>query len=273
MASLQTVQKIGRVLDLFTAERPEWGVTEVAVAIGAPRSSAHDLLSALVDTGLLRCRTRGRYRLGWRVVELSETVRSGVNLRSCAAPILEKFVEKYGETTHLAVMDRWNALYVDKIPGTHNITVQGARVGTRLDPHCTAVGKVMLAHLVPSELNRYLSRAVLRRFTSTTITTEPALIEALKGVRSRGFALDEGESVAEVRCVAAPVRDDLGSVVAAVSVSVPVSRFAVRRPELEQATIQVARDITRALAAGYDDNPVALRDTPPTASPINHRAS
>ncbi len=259
MATLQTVQKIGPVLDLFTPAQPEWGVSEVAAAIGVPRSSAHSLLSSLVDTGLLQCRAKGRYRLGWRVVELSETMRGSVDVRSCGASTLERLVEKYGETTHLAVMDRWNVLYVDKVVGTHNITVQGARVGTRLDAHSTAVGKVLLAHLDEVELRRYLALRPPRRLTSSTITNPQALIDALAAVRATGFALDIGETIAEMHCVAAPVRDELGSVVAAVSMSVPATRFALRRGHLERAVVDAGRDISRAIADAHDRGPAIGR--------------
>ncbi|KOS56520.1 IclR family transcriptional regulator [Rhodococcus rhodochrous] len=265
MASLQTVQRIGPVLDLFTVQHPEWGVSEVAAAIDVPRSSAHALLSSLVDTGLLQCRARGRYRLGWRVVELGETLRGTVDVRSCAAPVLERLVEKCGETTHLAVMDRWNVLYVDKILGNHNITVQGARIGTRLDAHSTAVGKVLLAQLEELEVRRYLALRPLRRLTPSTTTNPQALLDALAGVRSAGFAVDLGETVSEVHCVAAPVRDDLGSVVAAVSVSVPATRFVQRRPQLERAVVGAAHEITRAIAEARDCSPVLLRDDPGAA--------
>lgn len=176
MATLQTVQKIGPVLDLFTVERPEWGVSEVATTIDLPRSSAHALLSSLVDIGILQCRARGRYRIGWRVVELGQALRGTVDVRSCAAPVIDRLVDKYGETTHLAVMERWRVLYVDKVVGTHNITVQGARVGTRLDAHCTAVGKVLLAQLHDAELRRFFDSATLRRRTPTTITDPAALV-------------------------------------------------------------------------------------------------
>nr|WP_240918296.1 IclR family transcriptional regulator [Rhodococcus sp. 14C212] len=262
---MQTVQRIGPVLDLFTVQQPEWGVSEVAAAIDVPRSSAHALLSSLVDTGLLQCRARGRYRLGWRVVELGETLRGTVDVRSCAAPVLERLVEKYGETTHLAVMDRWNVLYVDKILGNHNITVQGARIGTRLDAHSTAVGKVLLAQLEEIEVRRYLAMRPLRRLTPSTTTNPQTLLDALAGVRSAGFAADLGETVSEVHCVAAPVRDDLGSVVAAVSVSVPATRFVQRRPQLERAVVGAAHEITRAIAEAHDCSPALLRDDPGAA--------
>ncbi|BBY61921.1 IclR family transcriptional regulator [Mycolicibacterium helvum] len=259
MATLQTVQKIGPVLDLFSVRQPEWGVSEVAAATQLPRSSAHALLSSLVDTGLLQCRARGRYRLGWRIVELGETLRGSVDVRSCAAPLLEQLTQQHGETSHLAVMDRWNVLYVDKVLGTHNITVQGARVGARLDAHCTAVGKVLLAHLDDAERKRYLALRPLRRLTASTVTSVDALASNLEKVRQDGVAVDLGETVPEVHCVAGPVRDEMGVVVAAVSVSVPASRFARHRPQLEKSVVAACRAITSAIAAA-DNRPATLGD-------------
>jgi len=259
---LQTVQKIGPVLDLFTTTRPEWGVTEVAAAIDVPRSSAHALLSSLVDTGLLRCRARGRYRLGWRVVELGETLRGTADMPSLAAATLQRLIDVHGETVHLAVLDRWDVLCVDKILGTQNITVQGAHIGARHDAHATAVGKVLLAHLSPSELNRYVALGTLRRHTAATITDPCVLTQALADVRTAGCAVAIGEAVPDVCCVAAPIRDDLGSVVAAVSLSVPATRFSTQRAQLQRAVIRAGQDITRAIIAAQDDCVVAATSPP-----------
>lgn len=247
MASIQTIQKIGPILDLFTVERPEWGVREVATAVGIPRSSAHAVLASLVQTGLLHCRARGRYRIGWRVVELAEALRGSVDVRSCAAPHLERLVDRFGETTHLAVLERGQVLYLDKVPGTHNISVQGAQVGSRRHAHCTAVGKALLARLSDQELSRIVDQEPLRRFTPSTVTDPSRLRTELDRCRSTGYAMDLGESVHEVHCVAAPIRDDLGSVVAAVSMSVPSSRFRLRRDEMARAVLDTTRAVSRSL--------------------------
>lgn len=262
---LQTVQKIGPLLDLFTIERPEWGVSEVAEAIGVPRSSAHALLSSLVETGLLQCRTRGRYRIGWRIVELSETLRGSVDVRSAAAPVLQDLVRTYGETSHLAVMERHKVLYVDKVLGNHVINVVGARVGAQLDPHCSAVGKVLLAHREPEELRRFVLDKPLRRLTPATITNPKALEQELAGIRTAGFAFDAGEAVSEVHCVAAPVRDEMGSVVAAISMTVPATRFAPARNEFRRAVIGAAAQVGRHLAT-HEQQPAlsVVRDDPTT---------
>jgi DNA-binding IclR family transcriptional regulator len=260
---LQTIQKIGPVLDLFTVERPEWGVSEVAEAIGLPRSSAHALLSSLVEIGLLQCRARGRYRIGWRIVELSEALRGGVDLRSIAYPVLEELVARHGETAHLAVMERSKVLYIEKILGTHMLNVVGARIGAHLDPHCSAVGKVLLAYRDPAEIHRLVTQRPLRKLTPATITTPAALLHELEVVRQAGVAFDEGEAVPEVHCVAAPVRDELGAVVAAVSLTVPASRFVRARGELQRSVQSAAAEITRGMVSDEGGGAARrLRDDP-----------
>ncbi|MCE0765769.1 IclR family transcriptional regulator [Pseudonocardia kujensis] len=257
MANLQTIQKIGPILDLFTAECPEWGVREVAATVGIPRSTAHSVMASLVETGLLQCRARGRYRIGWRVVELSEALRGTIDVRSCAAPHLDRLVETHGETCHLAVLERGRILYVDKLLGTHNISVRGANVGARLEAHSTAVGKVLLAQLEHAELSRMIDGAPLRRHTATTVTDPTALRATLRQVRGTGYAVDLGETIPEVHCVAAPVRDEMGSVVAAVSVSVPASRFRARRAELTRAVVETARGVSRDLVDAAAPQPAS----------------
>lgn len=247
MATLNTVEKVGRVLDLFTRESPDWGVSEVAKALDVPRSSAHAVLSSLADIGLLQWRPGGRYRVGWRVLELAEVQRRTLDLRAAARPVLERLVEEHGETVHLGVRDRYHMLYVDKFVGNRNITVQGGQVGARAVPYCTSLGKMIMASAGISELPEYLAFTTLRRFTPSTITDPDALKAELQEISRRGYAYDLGEAVEDVYCVAAPVRDDLGQVIAAVSMSSPKNRFERSRQEYTQAVIAAGHEISRAL--------------------------
>jgi DNA-binding IclR family transcriptional regulator len=249
---LQTVQKIGPVLDLFTVRHPEWGVSEVAVALGLPRSSVHAILSSLVDTGLLQTRSRGRYRIGWRVVELNETMRSTVDVRSLALPTLQNLVKTQGETAHLAVIVSGKVLYLEKVIGTHNLIVRGAHVGTQRDAHCSAVGKVLLAGEKITDRHPVLT-SPLRRFTASTIVDPRKLKAELDTVRTVGIAYDLGETVPEVRCVAAPVKDELGAVIAAISITVPITRFPQRQRELTAAVAAAANELSQKVAVNASD--------------------
>lgn len=253
---LQTVRKIGPVLDLFTLERGDWGVAEVAGALDMPRSSAHALLASLVETGLLRTRGRGRYRLGWRVVELSEMMRGTVDVRSHARPVMQELVARFGETTNLAVLERGKVIYIDRVIGNQQLNVIGPRVGVQFDPHCTAAGKVLLAHQATSEIDRYLTRSPLRALTANTITQPAILASELQRIRMSGCALDSGEALAEVHCVGAPIKDDFDSVIAALSITVLASRFLPRTAELKRAVASAAAEISARIVRADSTNRV-----------------
>ena len=245
---LQTIQKIGPLLDLFTVDRPEWGVSDAAEAIGMPRSSTHALLTSLVETGLMTSPGRGRYRLGWRIVELYETMRAGLDVRSAAAPVLTTLNEETGETVNLAVLDRGEVLYLDRVSARVQVSVHGLRPGTRLQPNGSALGKVLLAFSNPVEVERILRTKPLKRFTPLTITDPDVMLTALHEIRQSGVAFEDGEVVADVACVAAAVKDPHGSAIAAVSVSVPAPRMRKNRASLTKSVRSAAAEISRRLA-------------------------
>lgn len=273
MASLNTVQKVGLVLDLFRAESPEWGVSEVAARLAIPRSSAHALLSSLAEIGILQWREGGRYRVGWRVLELAEVRRRMIDVRAAATPVLERLVRAHGETCHLAVRDRDHVLYVDKLVGNHNITVQGARVGARLEAHCTAVGKVLFAYADPADLEAYLMSAPMPRHTGSTITGADRFRTEMEKIRLQGFGFDLGEAVEDVFCVAAPIRDELGQVVAALSMSSPVNRFTRHRDDYVQAVKAGAAEISRTIVDSIPAPGDEGRDYPTAAGLVGPRRS
>lgn len=261
-AVLQTIQKVGPLLDLFTVDHPEWGITEAAEAIGMPRSSTHALMTSLVETGLLSSPGRGRYRLGWRIVELYETMRAGLDLRAAASPVLVHLSEETGETTNLGVLDRGEVLYLDKVAARQQLTVHGLRVGARLPPHCSALGKALLAFMNPIEASQIIGTRPLKRYTDATITDPRALLVELEEVRRAGVAYETEEVAPDVACVACPVKDPHGGVIAAVSLSVPAHRMKVKRVELTKSLRAGAAEITRRLVEAQNIRPVVPFDDP-----------
>lgn len=244
---LRTITKIGPLLDLFSVERPEWGVTETAEALGIPRSSAHGLLTSLAETGLLRSTPRGRYRLGWRFVEVYEILHAGTDLRSIAGPVIRSLNEQTGETTNLAVLERGEVLYLDKVASRHQVSVAGLRVGSRLQPHGSSLGKALLAFANPAVVDAVLA-APLRRFTPHTITDPEVLRAQLETVRRCGVATENGEVAPDVACLAVPVKDSFGAVAGAISLSGPSFRIDAKRAELTAAIKAAGAEISRRLA-------------------------
>jgi DNA-binding transcriptional ArsR family regulator len=114
----RTMKKAMRLLDLFSLQRPEWGVSEVAKALGFPKSTTSELMSDLADQRLLSRSTKGKYRLGWRLFELSQTLLDTTEFKNEARRVMEELVECWRETVHLAVLDGVQAVYIEKLQPT-----------------------------------------------------------------------------------------------------------------------------------------------------------
>lgn len=231
--------------------QPE-GVTlsELSRAAGYQVSSTYRYLLPLVSFGLvIQEPLGGRYRLGLKVVELAAICLQSVNLRTVARPYLVDLMRQTQETVYLGVPDGHQVVYMDRIDSPLPIRPH-TMLGGCNPLNCTAMGKAMLAS------DPALSAAVLGSHlagkTSRSLVTAQALSADLAAIRARGFAVDDMESEAEVRCAAAAVLDHTGSVVGAISVSGPATRVTLERinTELGPLVRAAALDVSRAL--GYN---------------------
>lgn len=246
---LQTIQKAGELLALFDRDHADWGVREVAVKLKMAKSSTHDLMSSLAKLGLLNKTEDNRYRLGWRLVTLSETLLATTELLREARPVMEELAAQYQETIHLAVLDDTQAVYVDKLEGRQAVRVELTSLGARLYAHCSALGKVLLAYCSEEEVRRIIRTAGLPKFTPNTITSEEELGQALVKIRKQGYAYDLEEILPDLCCVAAPIYNHTGQVIAAISMSLPAYRFRRSQTEYRDAVVRTAKIISERL--GY----------------------
>lgn len=248
---LSTILKAGEVLSLFDRDHPEWGISEVAEQLGAARSSVHDLMASLVHIGLLSHTDKGRYRLGWRIVDLSEALLATTTLRTVARPFLQQLIDTYQETIHLALLEKGKVVYLDKLEGRQAIRVELTGLGVHLYPHCSALGKALLAGLSWECVEGMIAQQGLPRFTENTITDIKRLQEELEKVRQQGYAYDLEEIVPDLCCVGAPIRDYHGQVIAAISMSLPAYRFKRSCEEFRKAIVRAGKMISHQL--GYYD--------------------
>lgn len=246
---LKTIAKASEVLSLYDRDHTEWGVQQVAQRLGLAKSSAYDLLSSLAEVGFLAKTDKGRYGLGWRLVVLSEILLATSELRREALPVMEEIAAKYQETIHLAILDDTKVVYINKLEGKQTVRVELTSLGTRLYAHCSALGKVLLAYRPKEDVKRIIATEGLPRFTPNTITEEAELEETLLNVRKQGFAVDQEEVLPDLCCVAAPVHNYTGHVVAAISMSVPTYRFQRSEIYFRKGIIAAARRIEARL--GY----------------------
>ncbi|HAR68830.1 MAG TPA: IclR family transcriptional regulator [Thermus scotoductus] len=248
---IRSVKKAIELLDLFTEERPEWGVTELAQALGLPKATVHGLLCSLVEGGVLHRLPSGRYRLGWRIPLLNRVLMESVPLRLEARPRMARLAELYGETVHLAVLERGRVLYLEKQQGNRAIQVNITGVGAYLYAHASALGKVLLSGLSEKEVIAVVRTHGLPALTPNTITTLEELLSELRGVRERGYAYDLEEYLPDLCCVAATIRDHTGEVIAALSFSVPKYRFLEMKQAYRNVIVEAAKEISEAL--GYEE--------------------
>lgn len=244
---LQTIQKAGELLALFDREHADWGVREVALKLKMAKSSTHDLMASLAQLGFLNKTENNRYRLGWRLVTLSETLLATTELLREARPVMEELAAQYQETIHLAVLDDTQAVYVDKLEGKQAVRVELTTLGARLYAHCSALGKVLLAYSPEAEVKRIIRTAGLPRFTPNTITAEEELEQALAKIRKQGYAYDLEEILPDLCCVAAPIYNYAGQVIAAISMSLPAYRFRRSQTEYREAVVRTAKLISERL--------------------------
>jgi IclR family transcriptional regulator, KDG regulon repressor len=216
------------ILELFLDERRPLSAPEITASLGLPRTTVHELVGTLVERSYLEPTRDGehRYTLGVRLLQLGSIYEEEVDLVRLGHQAAADIAAACGETVHVAVLDATDAVYIAKTESTHAVRMVSA-VGRRLPAHCTAVGKMLLAGLDTAEIDaRFPPNQPLPTMTKNSISSRAALKRQLADIRARGLAYDNCESNPDVMCVAAPVLDHTDRTVAAISISLPTTRWA-----------------------------------------------
>jgi IclR family transcriptional regulator, pca regulon regulatory protein len=246
------VQSLERGLSVIRAlSAPGSGLTlaEVARATGLTRAAARRFLLTLEDLGYVRSEDR-RFRLTPRVLELGQSFLSNLTLPDIAQPHLRELVQRVDESSSVSILDGTEIAYVAREP-TRRIMTVAIAVGTRFPAYATSMGRVLLAGLSDAELDSYLDHVRLRPLTAGTITDARALRAEVLRTRRQGWALVDQELEDGLRSIAVPIRDGLGSLVAAVNLSTHASRRTLEgiRRDLLGELLDTAGRIEADLAA------------------------
>ncbi|MFB6837937.1 IclR family transcriptional regulator [Streptomyces sp. NPDC056361] len=237
------------VLELFLQGDGTLSAPEITRRLGLPRTTTHELVSTLAARNYLVPvpEQPGRYRLGVRTYQLGSRYAEQLDLAAEGRQVAHEVAESCGETVHVALLEDTDVIYVAKVDSTHAVRMVSA-AGRRLPAHCTAVGKMLLAVLPEAELDERLEGRELVAMTPRSLTDPDVLRAALAEIRILGVALERQESNPDVSCVAAPVRDRSGRVVAALSISVPVHRWTEdREDELTALAVKGAGELSARL--------------------------
>ena len=245
---IRSVRRATAILKAFVAARDSLTLSQVASSLGLSVSTAHRLLRTLEQEGLLqRHPVTGRYRLAPAYEPVSSFMSVRRDLIAESEPWMLQLSQAVGEDVCLGVLRDTQVVYLSKVRGAHLLHLS-MDPGMAMPLHCTAPGKVLLAYLPPHLLQQLAQSLELTRYTPSTRVTWAALHRDLEEVRASGTAIDDEEYVAGVRCVAAPVQDALGNVVAAITTGGPSSRFTYQRlATLRAAFASTAVAISRSL--------------------------
>jgi IclR family acetate operon transcriptional repressor len=247
---LSSVRNAARVLKAFTSDHRTFGVSELARHLGLATSTVHRLLTTLESEHLIeQDEHSGRYRLGLAVYDLTAAVAPGFDLSDALLPPMTVLRNRTGETVHVAVLDGRHVVYIERLDSPHSLRLFVEKVGRRNWAHCTASGKILLANLSSTELDRLLEGWELPAITPYTITDHDLLKKELTQVRDLGYSQNSGESEIEIVSVGAPIRDATGRVIAAISLVGPRNRMEPEISVLRYAVMEAAGAASRRL--GY----------------------
>jgi len=249
---VQTIERASSILDILGQSAHGIAIRELSSRIKLPKGTTHRLLSSLSYFGYVRQDARTRdYFLGFKLVTLGQLLLDQLDLRREAEPFLRELAEKTGETVHMVFLDRNEIVYIDKVETERHTggLKMASRVGLRNPVHSCAVGKVMMADLSEDVLEHFIRGITLSKRTVNTITDPGQLKEHLKSVRKQGYAVDEEENEKGIRCVAAPIFNETGKAVSAISISGPAFRVTkkVVQDVLKKEVMQTAAKISQRL--------------------------
>lgn len=217
---LQILSRALAVLFAFTPTSPEWTLESLSTELELNKTSLLRILRTLESEKLV-LRHDDRYRLGPRVLDFSSAFLSTLSVHELAQKHMYTLAEACAQTVSLAILDHLEVVYIGIEHSQREVGIQG-QVGGRHPAHATSLGKVLLAALDDDDLEERLAGAELARLTHRTIVNPAELRAALDTVREQGYATDDEERGIGIRCVAAPIRDHQGKVIAALSVSGPI---------------------------------------------------
>ena len=244
--SIQVIERMMTLLDALAAASEPATLKHLASVTELHPSTAHRILGAMTTARFVERQEAGTYRLGIRLLELGNLVKSRINVREVALPFMQSLRESIGEAINLGARHDDEIVYIERTSSGHSLVRVVYLVGGRAPLHLTSLGKLFLAADSPQQVRDYARRTGLPGKTPRSLTTLAALEKELEKVRRHGVAYDDEEAEIGLKCVAAPIHDEEGHVVAALSVSAPADRH---DPAWAAQVKKSAEAVSRAL--GY----------------------
>jgi DNA-binding IclR family transcriptional regulator len=247
---VSAVSKALQLLSSFSVRDRQASLAELAARTGIPRATAFRLLATLEEEGFV-VKEAGEYRPGFKCFIVGNVAAAGLDLRKEARPQLMSLRDDTGETAQVAILESWQVVYLERVLSRQAVGYMTSRAGAILPAYCTGLGKVLLAYRPEHEVVVWAQTQTFKALTPNTITTVDRMVDELRAIRDRGYAIDDQEREVGVRCIAAPIRDHEGEVVAALSVAGPGDRMPRQLVGSEMATRVLAAAGAISARLGY----------------------
>ena len=245
-ASVQTLDRALRIIELLALHGEGYGVTEIGQRVGLHKSTVHRLLNHLVGQGYIeKDAVRPVYTLGLKFIELASLRLNQVELKTEAGPFLRQLASRLDLAVHLAILADTDAVYIEKIEPQAHLRMY-SQIGKRIPVSCSALGKCLVSDWAAEPLADLAGRLSYEVFTPTTRTTPEAFLADVALARQRGWGLDDQEHEPGIRCIGAPLRDFTGKIVASLSVS-GASITPDRDAEVSRLAVEAAQAVSRRL--------------------------
>ena len=256
--TVKSLVKALSILEVLADEEPPYTLTQLSRRLHLHVSTMHRLLVNLVRQGFVEeDPIVGGYQLSYRVLRMGLRVLDRLDFRRVAQPLLRELNQRTKETVHLAILQETRAISIEKFDSPQPVGLD-ARLGGIMPLHCTGVGKTWLAYQGEDLLNKITQSPGFPRMTARTITGLPQLRRELEKIREQGYTVDQEEAVEGLSCVAGPVFNHNGQIVAAFSVAGPATRLTADRiPELAQLVRETSQKISYRLGYRRDLQPLA----------------
>ena len=246
---MKTVKKALAILDTFTQDIQNQGVTEIAKRLGLPKSTTFSLLSALREEGyiLYDADTR-KYSLGFKPLDLAGRIQYRRDLKNLSFPVLQELSKSIEEDVALNILIEGRRVCIALVESRYFVR-HLVPLGKALPLHCSAAGKVLMAYHPQHEVKEIISRHGLPRFTPNTITQKERLMAELAGIRERGYGESREEFGKEAAALAFPILNRQGEIVASLSIQSTVNRLNDKtRPKFLKEGVRASEKMSRLLA-------------------------
>lgn len=241
---LNTINRTGKVLNLFTAETPEWGVTEVATILGLPKSTTFDIVASLAGIGLLQQTLDDRYRLGWRFLVISRRLMGSTCFNAQTHRTVAELANHLGAVVTIGAWDGQGVVCLANASARRTERVL-ADDGCHLSGHASALGKLLMAQLPWSKTQEWIDQCGLQSLTENSISDVNVLRAQLIAARGRDVAMEHGETVVGQSCVAVGIYSRERHAIAALSICVPSGKLRSRHEEYVRIARRTARTLLR----------------------------